>query len=97
MTKVVTKEEARKIAKKAKARGYDGNLEAMALYQILSNVGGEFGLIMRHAIKEYGDIEHGNDEESFAFLNWLPYDLREWLITAARKNLVKASLSFHIC
>ena len=91
MTKKVTDKKAREIAKKAKARGYQGNLEAMALYQILSNIGGEFGLIMRHMIEEYGDIEHGNEEESFAFLRWLPYQLNEWLIKAAKNDLVKAS------
>lgn len=91
MTKIISKEEARKIAKRAKARGYKGNLEAMALYQILTNIGGEFGTIMRHMIEEYGDIEHGTEEESFAFLRWLPGDLCAWLKEAAKNNLVKAS------
>ena len=91
MTKVVSKEEAKKIAKKAKARGYKGNLEAMTLYQILTNIGGEFGTIMRHMIEEYGDIEHAAEEESFEFLRWLPWDLSVWLKDAAKNNLVKAS------
>ena len=91
MTKRVTAEQAKKIAKKAKARGYNANLEAMALYQILTNIGGEFGTIMRHMIEEYGDIEHGTEEESFSFLRWLPCDLNKWLINAAKNNLVKAS------
>ena len=81
----------KEIAKKAKARGYKGNLEAITLYQILTNIGGEFSMIMRHMIEEYGDIEHGDEQESFAFLSWLPHHLNQWLIQAAENGLIKAS------
>jgi hypothetical protein len=91
MKKKVSAQKAKEIAKKAKARGYKGNLEAITLYQILTNIGGEFGMIMRHVIEEYGDIEHGDEPESFIFLRWLPHHLNEWLIQAAKNGLVKAS------
>jgi|13_taG_2_1085334.scaffolds.fasta_scaffold00011_63 hypothetical protein len=96
MTKKISEAEAKKIAKVAKKRNYKGNLEAMALYQILTNIGGEFGMIMRHVVEEYNDIEHGSEEESFAFLNWLPNHMVEWLVNSAKNDLVKASFVTNI-
>lgn len=91
VNKKVSEKEAREIAKKAKARSYKGNLEALALYQILANIGGEFGLIMRHIIEEYDDIEFADEQESFMYLRWLPNHLNKWLVDAANKDLIKAS------
>lgn len=80
------------IAKKAKSRAYDSNLEALALFQILSNIGGNFGLIIRHAIKEYEEIEIGdNESETYHYLSWLPNTMYTWLVNASRNELVKAS------
>lgn len=90
MTKV-TQKKAKSIAKKAKARAYDTNLEASTLFQILSNIGGEFGLIIRHKIEEYGDIDQVSVEESFSYIDWLPHDMYHWLIKQANNGLVKAS------
>lgn len=90
--KSLSKKKIQQIARKAKARAYDSQLEAMVLYQIASNIGGPFGIICRHIIDEYGDIEQANsDDEAYAFLRWLPNHLNEWLRTRSKDGLVKAS------
>ena len=96
MKKRLTEKEIKKIAKKAKARAYDTSLEAMTLYQILTNIGGPFGLICRHLVGEYGEIEQAScQDEEYVYLKWLPSHLHDWLIAKSQSGLVKASFITH--
>ena len=84
--------EYKKIAKLAKSRKFDNNLEAVVLFRLLANIGGTFGMIMRHQVEEYSDLDEAeNEKEAYAFLNWLPKDFKEKLINESKNNLVKAS------
>jgi hypothetical protein len=84
--------EYKKIAKLAKSRKFDNNLEAVVLFRLLANIGGTFGMIMRHQVEEYSDLDEAeNETEAYAFLNWLPYELKEKLINESKNNLIKAS------
>lgn len=79
------------IIKNAKAKAFDGNIEAFALYQVLSNVGGDFGLIIRHKIEEYGDIDQVDEEDSYNYIKWLPHDLYKELVALSKDGFVKSS------
>jgi 4-aminobutyrate aminotransferase-like enzyme len=63
------------------------------LYYILSNVGGAFGLILRHKIDEIDQIESclTLDEAFNLYLSWLPEELVEKLTSQAQKDLVKST------
>jgi hypothetical protein len=79
------------IIKNAKTKAFDSNIEAFTLFHILANIGGDFGLIIRHKIQEYGDIDQVSNNEAYNFIKWLPSNLYEDLVRLSKDGLVKSS------
>ncbi|MAH45873.1 hypothetical protein CMI37_08580 [Candidatus Pacearchaeota archaeon] len=81
------------IKKSKRIHPHSNNSPAVVLYYILSNVGGDFGLILRHKIDEIDQIESclTLDEAFELYLSWLPEVLVEKLKDQAQKDLVKST------
>ena len=84
---MVTPRKAREIASLAKVRAFDTNLESAVVANILCNIGGDIGLIMRHKIECFSDLDV---EESFYFMKWLPSTVYSAIVEIA-EDIVVAS------